>query len=88
MTDWNPDRDGQGRFQPGSGGRPRGARNRMGRKLRDALEQSLDIHLADALRRVSCYHPDVYVRLLLQAFPVGSDDADTPDEVPSGKRGP
>jgi hypothetical protein len=88
MANWDPDRDRQGRFQPGSGGRPPGARNRTGRKLREALERSLDLHMADALRRVSCYEPAVYVRLLLQAFPVGSEDGETRDDLPSGEGGP
>ncbi len=83
MTDWNPDRNGQGRFQPGSGGRPPGARNRTGRKLREALERSLDLHFERALERVSYRDPGAFVRLLLQAFPVASDDGETPDDVPS-----
>lgn len=84
MTDWDPERDGQGRFRPGSGGRPPGARNRLKRKLREAFETSMDLHLADALRRVSTYDPSAYVRFLLQAFPFGPDEEEARDESPPG----
>ena len=85
MYEWNPQRDGEGRFAPGSGGRPLGAVNRSGRKLREALERSLDRHLADVLEEVRQDDPATYLRLLLRAIPPARNDVGDFDELSPGQ---
>ena len=85
MNAWNPDRDPHGRFAPGSGGRPLGACNRSGRKVRETLERSLDLHLADALEEVRRRDPATYLRLLLRAVPPARHDVGDFEELSPGQ---
>lgn len=81
MTDWNPSRSPRGRFMPGSGGRPRNARNRSGRVLREAFEKSMESHLADAIEEVRQDDPHAYLRLLMKVVPSPGYDEVEPQEA-------
>jgi hypothetical protein len=57
------------KFQPGQGGRPRGARNRLARKFLDDLLEDWEEHGAAAIRIMRIEHPEKYVAIVAATLP-------------------
>jgi hypothetical protein len=57
------------KFQPGQGGRPRGARNRLARKFLDDLLEDWEEHGAGAIKIMRIEDPAKYVTIVAQVLP-------------------
>lgn len=80
MAQWDAKRTTSGQFGPGNSGRPRGARNRVGRKQRQIYAASMDLNLAETLEAVRQEDPKTYLRLMLRACPTPQFDEEDPRE--------
>ena len=62
---------GTGRFLPGNrgGGRPRGARNRLGEAFLEALHEDFTAHGRDAIQDCRSGAPEAYLRVIASLLP-------------------
>lgn len=58
-----------GRFVPGNGGRPKGARNKLGEEFIKALADDFDQHGTDAIARVREDRPQDYLKVIASLLP-------------------
>lgn len=58
-----------GRLLPGSGGRPRGSKNRLQGDFLAALSEDFSEHGVDAIRIVRVERPDVYLKVVTSLMP-------------------
>jgi hypothetical protein len=91
----NTDRDKKGRFLTGNngGGRPRGARSKLGEGFIEALAADFEEHGIDVIKTVRMRQPDVYLKIIKDILPreaviaafnidVGKDaNSDFPDDT-------
>ncbi len=70
-----PSRDENGRFLPGFGGRPRGARNLMSRRIALGVLRHYEEHEAEILERLSRFHATDFMRLVGRVAAIGPEDA-------------
>ena len=67
-----PQQDEKGRFLPGNsgfGGRPKGARNKLGEQFLAALQQDFEEHGVSAIIATRETKPEVYVRVIAGLLP-------------------
>jgi hypothetical protein len=62
-------RDVQGRFTPGSGGRPRDARSRLQKDFIFALQEDFEKHGAGVIRIVRVEEPSQYLKIIASILP-------------------
>lgn len=86
MSEDNPQRNERGQFVAGHaslGGRPRGARNRLGEEFIEKLYADFAEHGAEAIVKVREEKPDQYLRVIASLLPKEvklSTEADLSDE--------
>lgn len=56
-------------FKKGEGGRPRGARNKLGEEFLEALYADFQDHGVDAIARVREEKPDAYLKVVASLLP-------------------
>ena len=71
-----PARYANGRFGPGHTGRPRGARNRISRRVALSLLRHYEANEADVLHRLAEYHVKDYMGLIGRMLPRASDEVE------------
>lgn len=57
------------RFQPGNGGRPKGARNKLGEAFIEALHDDFNEHGIAAIVKVRTDKPDQYLKVIASLLP-------------------
>jgi hypothetical protein len=62
-------RDAEGRFTPGSGGRPRDARSRLQKDFVYALQEDFEKHGAGVIRIVRVEEPAQYLKIIASILP-------------------
>ena len=67
-------RDMNGRFLPGSGGRPRGARNLMSRRIAVGVLRHYEEHEAEILEELRRFHTVEFMRLIGKLAEIGPED--------------
>ena len=68
----SPEQDGKtGRFLTGNngGGRPKGARSKLGEQFLDALQQDFDKHGVEAIEKVREDKPEIYLKVIASILP-------------------
>ena len=73
-SDWAPSRDANGRFLPGNGGRPRGARNWMSRRIVQGVLRHYEEHEAEILERMTRNYTGEFMRLVGRIAAIGPED--------------
>lgn len=63
--------DEKGKFAPGNpgGGRPKGARNKLGELLLEALKEDFEAHGVEAIQTMRADKPAEYVKALVSILP-------------------
>lgn len=69
-----PARDTNGRFLPGHGGRPPGARNRMSQRIARGLLRHHEEHEAEILERLRRSYTAEFMRLVGRVAAIGPED--------------
>jgi hypothetical protein len=71
MADTSPAKDEKGRFITGNigGGRPKGARAKLGEAFLSALQEDFENHGADAITKAREAKPEVYIRVIASLLP-------------------
>ncbi len=67
-------RDANGRFLPGYGGRPRGARNWMSRRIALGVLRHYEEHEAEILERLRRKYTPEFMRLVGKVAEIGPED--------------
>ena len=67
-------RDANGRFLPGFGGRPRGARNWMSRRIAMGVLRHYEEHEAEILERLRRSYTAEFMRLVGKVAEIGPED--------------
>ena len=70
-----PSRDASGRFLPGYGGRPSGARNLMSRRIALGVLRHYEEHEAEILERLRRSYTAEFIRLVGRVAAIGPEDA-------------
>jgi hypothetical protein len=70
------ERDDNGRFLPGSGGRPVGTRNRMSKRVARTLLRDFEANQGDLLARMRRWFLPQYMSLVARLLPRQTEDGD------------
>jgi hypothetical protein len=73
-----PEQDGKGRFVSGNigGGRPKGARAKLGEAFLTAMQEDFAKHGIDAVQSVRLEKPDQYLKVIASILPKEIDMGD------------
>ncbi|HEX8509172.1 MAG TPA: hypothetical protein VF635_06715 [Propionibacteriaceae bacterium] len=72
MTELERQQDEKGRFLPGNsgfGGRPKGARNKLGEAFVQALHDDFEAHGIEAIQKTRDEKPDQYLKVIASLLP-------------------